>query len=115
MTRAGDAIMGFPSPKGTLMFHHIVLLRFLPESTPEQHRAVVDGLRALPPLIGEIRSYDVQLDAGLAPDNAHVSVHATFGDESAWRTYSIHPDHLKVIEERIIPILDTATRTQYRD
>lgn len=97
------------------MFHHIVLLRFTPESTPTQHDAVVNGLRPLPDSIPEIRSYEVQPDAGLHGDNAHVSVHATFHDEAAWRTYSTHPDHVKVIDERIAPILDVAIRTQYRD
>lgn len=97
------------------MFHHIVLLRFTPDSTSEEHRAVADALTPLPDTIDAIVSYDVNLDAGLSPGNAHVSVHGTFADEAAWRTYSTHPAHVKVIEELIAPILDTAIRTQYTD
>ncbi len=97
------------------MFHHIVLLRFTPESTTEQHRAVVDALRPLPEVIPEITSYEVHLDERLDAANAHVSVHGTFADEAAWRTYSTHPDHVAVIQTRIAPILDTAIRTQYLD
>ncbi len=105
------------TPGATLdrMFHHIVLLRFVPESTPEQHQAVVDGLRPLPESIGDLRSYEVHLDAGLGTENAQVSVHATFDDEAGWHAYGNHPAHVQVIEQRIAPILQTALRTQYFD
>ncbi|MBS1849074.1 MAG: Dabb family protein [Actinobacteria bacterium] len=97
------------------MFHHIVLLRFTPESTPEQHRAVLEGLRALPDSITEIRTYEVHLDAGLGAQNAHISAHGAFDDEAAWRTYNDHPVHLDVLRHRILPILASAMRTQYSD
>ncbi len=95
------------------MFHHTVLLRFRPDSTREQHQAVVDDLRALPEAISELADYQVHLDAGLADDNAHVSVAATFADEAAWRSYAIHPAHLRVIDERINPIKESSLRSQY--
>lgn len=97
------------------MFHHIVLLRFSADSTPAQHTAVADGLRSLPGQVPQIVGYDVNVDLRLAPENAHVSVHATFADEADWRIYSSHPAHVKVIDELITPILQTATRTQYTD
>lgn len=97
------------------MFHHLALFRFTPESTSDQHRASADGLRALPRSIPEIRSYDVRVDAGLGSDNADMSLHATFVDEAAWRTYSAHPDHVRVVTEQITPILAAAMRTQYTD
>jgi len=97
------------------MFHHIVLLRFTAESTPDHHRAVVDGLRPLPESIPDLRSYEVHLDAGLGVENAQVSVHATFDDEAGWHAYGNHPAHVRVIEERIAPILESALRTQYDD
>lgn len=109
--------VGAREPSATMgaMFHHIVLLRFTPESTPVQHRAVVDALRALPATIDELRRYEVHLDAGLATQNAHVSVQATFDDEAGWHTYAQHPAHRQVIAEHIEPILADAVRTQYRD
>ena len=97
------------------MFHHIVLLRFTATSTPDQHRAVVEGLGELPSTIPQLRSYDVHLDGGLAADNAHLSIVATFEDEAAWRIYSKHPEHLKVINERINPIKESSLRSQYTD
>ncbi|HET8930066.1 MAG TPA: Dabb family protein [Acidimicrobiales bacterium] len=97
------------------MFHHIVLLRFTPDSTPDQHRAVAEGLRPLPESIPDLRTYEVHLDAGLGAQNAQVSVHATFDDEAGWHAYSNHPAHVQVIDQRITPILETALRTQYAD
>ena len=105
----------FPSPKVVSVFHHVVLLRFSPESTPAQHRAVADALRSLPGSISEIADYDVHVDARLSAENAHVSAHGTFANETAWRAYSSHPAHVKVVDELIVPILETAVRTQYTD
>ncbi len=97
------------------MFHHIVLLQFTADSTDDAHRAIVDALKALPALIDEIIDYEVNIDAGLDETNAHVSVHATFVDEAAWRAYSSHPEHLKVLNGKIKPILKHAARTQFND
>lgn len=95
------------------MFHHIVLLRFDADTTLDQHREIVDALRALPAVIDQIIGYEVHADAGLSPDNAHVSVHGTFVDEAAWRSYSVHPAHVEVLDGLIKPILASALRTQY--
>lgn len=97
------------------MFHHIVLLRLSSTSSAADHEAIVDALCALPATIPELVGYDVHLDAGLGAENAHISVAATFADEAGWRTYATHPDHLRVIHERIEPILATSLRTQYTD
>lgn len=95
------------------VFHHIVLLRFQTASTADQHQTIADALRALPSVIDEILTYDVNIDAGLSAENAHVSVHGTFVDEMAWRTYSSHRAHLAVLDGMIKPILASAVRTQY--
>ena len=57
----------------------------------------------------------MHLDAGLGAENAHLSVAANFADEAGWRTYAAHPDHLRVIHERIEPILAASLRSQYSD
>lgn len=97
------------------MFHHVVLLRFTPSSSPEAHRTIVEALRQLPATIPELLHYEVNLDAGLLAANAHVGVAATFADEAGWRTYSDHPDHRRVITDLIEPILETSLRHQYAD
>lgn len=106
--------MSAAAPHGPTYFRHIVLLHFTPSSSVAQHQAVAEALRGLPDVIEEIRSYDVNLDAGLSPDNAHVSVIGDFADEAAWRAYSQHPAHLAIVNQRIAPILESASRTQIR-
>lgn len=97
------------------MLHHHVLITFVPTATPEQHRAVAEALRALPATITAIEAYEVHLDDGLAEGNAHLSIVATFADEAAWRAYLEHPDHVRVLNEHILPIRAAGLRLQYHD
>ena len=70
---------------------------------------------ALPEIIGSLVDYEVHLDSGLSDGNAHVSIAATFADAAGWRAYSAHPDHVRVLEERIVPILESALRSTATD
>lgn len=95
------------------MFHHIVLMRFTPESTAEQHLAIAEALRALPQRLPEIVHYDVHLDARLNDANAHLSVSSSFASQADWQSYSDDPTHQAIIAKQIRPILDTILRTQF--
>lgn len=95
------------------MLVHVVLLKFAPRMGEERLEELVRSLRALPGVIPEIVSYTVSRDAGLAADNAEISVIAHFADEAGWRTYSDHPAHRRVIEEQILPYLERRSATQY--
>lgn len=97
------------------MFHHIVLLELADDAPPERAAEIVTALRALPDRIPEIRSYEVHADLGDNPTNADVSVHGTFDDETAWRTYTDHPEHQAVLRGLIVSALARATRTQFID
>jgi Stress responsive A/B Barrel Domain len=87
------------------VFRHVVLLRFTPESTADQHEAVVTALRTLPAHLDVLRRYDVALDAGLADGNWHCSAQADFDDADGWRTYTDDREHQRIIAELIKPIL----------
>jgi hypothetical protein len=87
------------------MLRHLVLMAFSDEATPEQRAAVAPALRALPPVVPSIRSYWVGEDAGLAEGNWDLAVVADFDDEDGWRSYTGHPEHVKVLTEVIRPIL----------
>ena len=95
------------------MIRHIVLLRWTPESTPEQHQAVLDELRALPTVIPEILRYRLGQDLGLAEGNASLSVIADFASVADYEAYRDHPEHQRVIAERIKPILAGRSALQY--
>ena len=95
------------------MFRHVALFRFTEESTPEQHRAMIDALHTMPAKIPELRAYDVSLDAGLADGNWHASVVADFDDEQGWRTYTADPEHQRILAELIRPILAERAAVQH--
>lgn len=48
-----------------MSFRHVVMLSWVDGTTAEQRQTVLDGLRALPGQIPEIRSYTVGTDAGV--------------------------------------------------
>ena len=95
------------------MFRHVVLLRWKDGIGAAAHDAVVEGLRALPGLIPELRDYVVGTDLRLNDANAHLAVVADFDDEAGYVVYRDHTEHRKVIEERITPIVDQRTAVQF--
>jgi hypothetical protein len=96
------------------MFRHVVLLRWHETATVADRRAVRNGLEALPPLIPEIRSYRVGIDAGLAPEgNSDLVVVADFDDVAGYLVYRDHPVHQDVITRLIRPILASRAAVQH--
>ena len=96
------------------MFRHVVLLTWNADATAEQRAAVPEGLRTLPALIPEIRSYHVGLDAGLAAaGNSDLVVVADFDDVAGYVVYRDHPAHLDVIARSIKPILASRAAVQH--
>jgi len=87
------------------MFRHIVLLRWVDDATDEQKADVEAGLRELPGIIPEIRSYVMGADAGINPESYSFGVVADFDSAEDYVVYRDHPEHRKVIAERIAPIL----------
>ena len=95
------------------MFRHVVMLRWNESATAEERAAVPDALRSLPPVIPEIRSYDVGVDAGLAPEgNSDLVVVADFDDVAGYVVYRDHPVHQDVIARLIRPILASRAAVQ---
>jgi uncharacterized protein with GYD domain len=97
------------------MFRHVVLLTWNDTATAAERQAVVDGLTALPAAIPEIRSYQVGVDAGLAPvGNSDLVVVADFDDQAGYMAYRDHPVHQDVIARCIRPILASRAAVQHQ-
>lgn len=95
------------------MIRHCVLLEWADHATPGQRAAVPEALADLPGLIPEIRSYVVGPDAGLNEGNHDLAVVADFDDVEGYRTYATHPEHVRVIEQHIAPILAGRAAVQF--
>ena len=96
------------------MLRHVVMMRLTDEATEADRAAIVDGLRALPDLIPEIRSYSVGTDAGLAEGNFELVVVGDFDDDEGYTAYATNADHQAVIALRIRPFLAERAAVQYR-
>ena len=95
------------------MFRHVVVLTFAEDATDAQVTAVVEGLRALPAQIPELRGYEVGRDLGLEGGDARVVAVADCDDVDGYLAYRDHPAHQRVIAERIRPILAARTAVQH--
>jgi hypothetical protein len=89
---------------------HIVLLSLDERCDVD---GLVDALRALPPVIPELRRYEVGVDAGLSEGNATLAVLAEFDDAAGWAAYRDHPQHVQVVAERIRPHLAQRLAVQH--
>ena len=72
------------------------------------------GLGRLPGQIPELRAYRFGDDLGLVEANWHFAVVADFDDELGWRAYRDHPEHCRVIDEHIRPVLAERAAVQYQ-
>lgn len=95
------------------MLRHVVLFRWVEEATDDEKTAVAEGLGRLPPLIPELRDYRFGHDAGLVEGNWEFAVVADFDDVAGWRAYRDHPEHRRVIDEHIQPVVAERAALQF--
>lgn len=95
------------------MIRHVVLFRFLPETTDAQKAAMVEGLRALPAQIPQLLAYNVGPDLGLTDATFDLAVVADFADADGYRTYLAHDAHGAVVRDRIRPHVAERASVQY--
>ena len=96
------------------MFRHVVLFTFTPQTTTEQQEELARQLRTLPGTIGEIRDYQVGLDAGLNPGNYQFAVVADFDNVADYLVYRDHPVHREIIGKYVTPIVADRAAVQYQ-
>jgi hypothetical protein len=78
------------------MIRHVVFFKFKPETSPEDRRSALDGLRALPPKISAIIDYEVGENVLPSARAWDASLIATYESLARLKEYSDHPDHQAV-------------------
>ncbi len=94
------------------MVRHIVVFKWRPEVTNEEVQALADGLAALPGQIPEVLAYTFGPDLGLADDHPDYGLVADFPDVDAYRRYSQHPAHRRLLDDLLKPILGSRHAVQ---
>jgi Stress responsive A/B Barrel Domain len=75
--------------------------------------ALTEALRALPARIPEIRAYTIGADLGIADGNADLALVADFDDADAWHRYQVHPEHVRVLQQLVAPMLSERVAVQF--
>jgi stress responsive alpha/beta barrel protein len=80
------------------MLTHIVVWKYqadTPQAVREEHRS---QLRALSGIVPGIESFSVGFDTLHSPRSYDSGLLARFRDRSVLDAYTVHPDHVKVVE-----------------
>lgn len=92
------------------MVKHIILWQLKDELALEEKEAVKQGIKAgLEGLQGVIEGLEeIKVYAnGLPSSNADVMLDSTFVSEEALKGYAVHPEHVKVADEKVRPYTKT--------
>jgi hypothetical protein len=95
------------------VIRHVVLFAWIPGATDQQKRQAAEELRALPPLMTGLRSFNVGPDAGIIEGNFDFALVADFEDAESYLAYRNHPAHRAVVEQVISPIAKERVAVQY--
>ena len=93
------------------MVKHVILWKLKEEYTGEEleniKKGIKDGLEGLQGQIPGLIDIKVNL-GGLPSSNADLMLDSTFVSAEALKGYSVHPEHVKVADEKVRPY--TASR-----
>ena|SRR5581483_9732131 len=94
------------------MIVHLVVFRWRQGTTSDQVVALERGLAGLPPVIPALREYRFGSDLGLREGNGDFGIAATVDDTDGLAAYLDHPEHRRVVDELVRPILELRLATQ---
>lgn len=79
------------------MLTHIVLFKFKSDVSDASHQ-VQSRLNTLPPLINEIKTYDIGENIISSDRNYDLALYSQFDNIDDLQVYQQHPKHLEVLE-----------------
>lgn len=90
------------------MIKHVILWKLKEDvTTPQEVKAGIKReLEALKGGVPGIVEIQVQIE-GLASSNADVLLDSTFVSEEALKAYAVHPAHVRVAQDFVVPFVQT--------
>ena len=79
------------------MLTHIVIWKYRDDVEPEVRETHLSMLRGLAATIPVIESLAVGFDVLKLPRSYHTGLVVVFRDRAALQTYTVHPEHVKVV------------------
>lgn len=95
------------------MIHHVVLLKWKPNTTNDAIIMVTEGFKELAAKISEIEEYSFGPDIGLSGTNYDYALVAKFKNTTDFDTYSVHPEHKRFMDFVTSPIVASYGAVQY--
>jgi hypothetical protein len=97
---------------GAAMLRHVVVFRFPAGTSDASLDELREALVALPSLIPQIRALSAGRDLGLREGNADFAVVADFDDAAGYRATLEHAEYLRVMDELIMPHIESRHAVQ---
>ena len=96
------------------MVTHIVVWKYRTDVRPADREEHQTQLRSLRNIVPGIESLTVGFDFLRAPNSYDIGLSARFADRSVLEAYTIHPEHMKVVEfgRRIV---ETMAKVDFED
>lgn len=91
---------------------HLVTFTWRPGVTNDDVVAVIEGLASLPEQIPELVSYTFGPDLGLRDGNADFAVAAVVESPEGLVAYLEHPEHVRILNDFIRPLIATRQAVQ---
>lgn len=80
------------------MLTHLVVWKYRADTTPANREDHVARLRSLSSVVPGIESFSVGVDTLHSDRSYDTGLVAVFRDRSVLDAYTVHPDHVKVVE-----------------
>ena len=97
-----------------MAFIHIVTFKWR-EPGGADSTAIADALRGLAARLEGVQSYLCGSDAGHAPGAYDFAVVGTFDDAEHFAAYRDHAEHQRILQEMILPNVESRTVVQLKD
>ncbi|MCI9126688.1 MAG: Dabb family protein [Eubacterium sp.] len=100
------------------MVKHIILWQLKDEFTNEEKvrikEEIKEGLEGLQGKVPGLLSIKVNMN-GLDSSNADLMLDSAFVDESSLKGYAVHPEHVKVADEKVRPYTKSRVCLDYEE
>ncbi len=95
------------------MIEHLVLLKVKPDASVEEAEKMMKGLKSLPRLIPVIRELSCGKNTGDRNQGFTHGLLVRFKSAADLETYVDHPEHKRIVDECLTPVIEDVIVVDY--